>query len=445
MKPLSNPRYERWRWQIFGITWFIYAGFYLTRNSFAVAKVALEGDPEIAFDRDQLGLVDSAFLTTYMLGQFLFGPLGDRFGPRRILLFGLTLSIVAAVASGFATMLMAFIAMAVLQGVAQSTGWSNTTKTMSSWFSLAERGRVIGWWCTHYAVGAAVALPFAGWMMDYYGHSPPPGEPGAPIIPFWPAAFWAPAAVLTIVLVLAWLLLRSRPEDVGLPPIEQYHGEPVSLIEGEERVYISPEGSWKLIGEVLSSPSIWMLAIAYFSIKLARYAFIFWGPKYVAESLGSNAYESTITAAALPIGGLLGVIGIGYVSDELFQARRAPAIIISLLITAGIMLIGLAPIHSVWIMGAFFFLIGVFVLGPDSMLSATAAMDFGTKRGASTATGFVNGIGSLGGILGGYLPGVMTTETDWSALFGLILIGLIVSAIVLVPLWRTKPPTATKR
>ena len=26
-----NPRYERWRWQIFGITWLAYAGFYLTR------------------------------------------------------------------------------------------------------------------------------------------------------------------------------------------------------------------------------------------------------------------------------------------------------------------------------------------------------------------------------------------------------------------------------
>jgi sugar phosphate permease len=78
------------------------------------------------------------------------------------------------------------------------------------------------------------------------------------------------------------------------------------------------------------------------------------------------------------------------------------------------------------------------------MLSATAAMDFGTKRGASTATGFVNGIGSLGGILGGYLPGAITTETDWSALFGVFLVGLTVSAIVLLPLWRTKPPTAAR-
>src|SRR2546427_49090 len=37
----SNLKYERWRWQIFFITWLAYAGFYLTRKSFSVAKIEL--------------------------------------------------------------------------------------------------------------------------------------------------------------------------------------------------------------------------------------------------------------------------------------------------------------------------------------------------------------------------------------------------------------------
>jgi OPA family sugar phosphate sensor protein UhpC-like MFS transporter len=429
-----NPRYERWRWTTFGITWLIYASFYLTRQSFSVAKVALDADSRISMRRDQYGVVDSAYLTVYMLGQFIFGPLGDRFGPRRVLLFGTALSIVAAALSGFATSLQAFIWFAVLQGIAQSTGWSNTTKTMSSWFSLGERGRVIGWWCTHYTVGAAIALPFSGWLMEAFGQRP--------TVPYWPAAFWGPAAALAVVLVLEYRLLRNRPEDVGLPPVEQYRGEPESLIDPEEKSRPVREGSWALIAEVLATPSIWLLAVAYFSIKLTRYAFIFWGPKYIAESLGSGAYQSTLTAAALPIGGLVGVIAIGYVSDKLFQARRAPATIVFLLATAILMLGGLTRIQNVWLMAVFFFLIGVFLLGPDSIISATAAMDFGTKRGAGTATGFVNGIGSLGGILGGYLPGVLTTGSDWSLLFYVFLVGLAASALVLMPLWHVKPPTS---
>lgn len=437
-----NPRYERWRWLTFGITWLIYASFYLTRQSFGVAKVAFENDPHVLLTRKQYGLIDSAFQATYTVGQFVFGPLGDRFGPRRILLFGMALSVAAAVASGFSTILSAFLLFAVLQGVAQSTGWSNVSKTMSSWFSLRERGRVIGLWCTHYTVGGAIALPFGGWMMEYFGHPANPGIGGSGIVPYWPAAFWGPAAALAIVLAISWLALRSRPEDLGLPPIEQYHGEPESLLTGEDKQHIAAEHSWTLIREVLASPPIWMLSIAYFLIKMVRYTFYFWGPKYVEECLGRGAYESTLIAAAMPLGGLIGVIASGYISDMQFQSRRAPVIVLSLILTSAVMTLGLIPIHNSWLMAGFFFLIGVFLYGPDSMISATAAMDFGTKRGAGTAIGCINGLGSVGAILSGWLPGAMTTESNWTPLFVVFFVGLALAAAVVAPLWRIRPPEA---
>jgi MFS transporter, OPA family, glycerol-3-phosphate transporter len=436
-----NPRYERWRWQTFGITWLVYASYYLTRQSFGVAKVALENDPLVALSRKQLGLVDSTYLAVYSLGQFVFGPLVDRFGARRIMFVGMVLSALAAVGSGFSATIVAFLIFAVLQGIAQATGWTSNSKVMSSWFSLRERGRVLGWWCTHYTAGAAIASPFAGWLMDYYGHTTGTGA-AQKLIPYWPAAFWGPAAVLMAVAILMWIFLRNRPEDVGLPPIEKYHGEPESLIDEAERTEVAAEGSWKLIGEILSSPNIWMLAIAYFPVKLARYSFYFWGPKYVEESLGTNAFSSAMTAAWMPIGGMVGVVVSGYISDKLFQARRAPVIILSLLATAVVMLLGQIHIDSIWLMRAFFFFVGVFLYGPDSMLSATAAIDFGTKRGAGAATGLVNGVGSLGAVLGGYLPGVLTSKTDWTVFFQISLVGLIISAAVLIPQWWRKPPSA---
>jgi OPA family sugar phosphate sensor protein UhpC-like MFS transporter len=436
-----NPRYERWRQRTFGITWLVYASYYLTRKSFGVAKVAFSSDPSVSLTRQQFGLIDSTFLATYSLGQFFFGPLADRFGPRLILLAGMSLSVAVAVGNGFAKTATLFLTFAVLQGIAQATGWTATTKVMSSWFSLRERGRVLGIWCTHYTVGAAVAAPFSGWLMDELGRSSiVNGE--QTIAPFWPAAFWGPAVVLGVVTIIMWIGLRNRPEDVGLQPIEQYHGEPESLVTEDERAHPAPEGSWAVIREVLASPNIWMLAIAYFPVKLARYSFDFWGPKYVEESLGTAAFTSAMTAAWMPIGGLVGVVVSGYISDKLFQSRRAPVIVLSLVAAAGIMLMGQIHIHNIWLMRAFFFFIGVFIYGPDSMLSATAAIDFGTKRGAGAATGFVNGIGSFGAVLGGYLPGVMTTKTDWTVFFQISLVGLIVSAVVLIPLWRRRPPTS---
>jgi OPA family sugar phosphate sensor protein UhpC-like MFS transporter len=243
-------------------------------------------------------------------------------------------------------------------------------------------------------------------------------------------------------LVLSWVFLRSRPEDIGLPPIEQYHGEPQSLLPGEDEQHIAPEHSWTLIREVLTSAPIWMLSASYFLIKLVRYSFYFWGPVYVEDCLGRGAYESTLIAAAMPLGGLVGVIASGYISDIYFQSRRAPVIVLSLILTSAVMTLGLIPIYNPWLMAGFFFLVGVFLYGPDSMISATAAMDFGTKRGAGTAIGCINGIGSIGAILAGYLPGVMTEKSNWTPLFIVFFVGLALSAAVVAPLWRTQPPEA---
>jgi hypothetical protein len=67
------PRYRRWRIQIFVITWLAYAGFYLTRKSFSVAKVGIQDDPSLRMTDAQMAWIDGAYLTAYAVGQFLFG------------------------------------------------------------------------------------------------------------------------------------------------------------------------------------------------------------------------------------------------------------------------------------------------------------------------------------------------------------------------------------
>ena len=405
-----NPRYERWRWQIFGITWLVYASYYLTRQSFSVAKVALENDPLVALRRADFGLVDSAYLTAYMLGQFIFGPLGDRFGPRRILLFGMSLSILAAAASGCSTVL---IGVRRLRHDTRRRAVDRLEQHVQDdeLVVLAQRARPCDRSMVHSLHGGRGGGPALCRLDD--GLLRPRGITGAGglgIHSILAGRLLVPAAALAVVLVLTWLFLQNRPEDVGLPPIEVYHGEPESLLTPEETTHKPAEDPKTVIREVLATPSIWLLAISYFSIKLTRYAFYFWGPKYVFESLGSDAYASAMTAAAMPIGGLVGVIGIGYASDKWFQARLRPGH--DHLVADHRRRHACRPRHisNIWAMAAFFFFVGVFLFGPDSIISGTAAMDFGTKRGAGTATGFVNGVGSIGGILGGYLPGVITSQ-----------------------------------
>jgi len=448
-----DRRYQRWRFQIFGVTWLAYASYYLVRKSFAVAKVAFDDDSAIHFTKEQMGRVDAAYLATYSLGQFIWGPLSDRFGPRPVILFGMGLAIVVGVLSGMSTALTAFILLAVVQGAAQSSGWSPLVKNMSSWFSFRERGTVMGVWCTNFAVGGFVASILAGTAIAFFSDTPWAA---------WRFGFFVPAATLFVVWLLIFLFQRDKPEDVGLPPIEQYHGEPQQVVEPGDRPTDEPDKSWKVIREVLQSPIVWVLAIGYFSLKMTRYTILFWGPKYVNEMLGSDASESAWISAMFEIGGPLGVLIVGYLSDRLFQSRRIPVAVISLVLLAGVLFGVNQLVLGKFGFIIFFLLTGFFLFGPDAIISGTAAMDFGTKKGAGTAAGLINGIGSIGAVFGGYIPGWISADTqsvsgqavrrwfystlgvqdDWAMIFYIFMVSILATALLLLPLWWHKPPAA---
>jgi OPA family sugar phosphate sensor protein UhpC-like MFS transporter len=99
-----------------------------------------------------------------------------------------------------------------------------------------------------------------------------------------------------------------------------------------------------------------------------------------------------------------------------------------------------------WAIGLGFFAIGFLLYIPDSLVSGTAAIDFGTKKGASTAAGFINGCGSIGAIAGGTMPGwvealVGESTSVWSYVFPALAGSLVVAALLLLPKWNRLPQT----
>src|SRR5207244_13455639 len=134
--------------------------------------------------------------------------------------------------------------------------------------------------------------------------------------------------------ILFYFLHHNRPEEVGLPLIEKYHGEPEAAIGQEERAAPPPEGSWKAIGQVLTNPMVLLLGAVYFFMKPTRYAFLFWGPKYLNEKLGTNMVQSGALSALFELGAPLSVLLAGIISDKFFNSRRNPISVICLLLLA---------------------------------------------------------------------------------------------------------------
>jgi len=98
-------------------------------------------------------------------------------------------------------------------------------------------------------------------------------------------------------------------------------------------------------------------------------------------------------------------------------------------------------------MGLGMFAMGFLIFIPDSLISGTASIDFGTKKGASTANGVVNGLGSVGQMIGVMLPGSVESllgkgHNIWPGIFVGLGISLALAGLLLAPLWNRLPPNA---
>ncbi len=419
-------RYERWRWQVFAITWLAYAGFYLTRKSLAVAKIDMLDNPNISLTIEQLGSVEAVYGIAYAMGQWIWGIAGDRFGPRKIVMIGMLASTVVAIIMGYTTVALTLGVLNFAQGLCQSCGWAPLTKNISAFFSQHERGVVMGFWCTNYAVGGFVGSLLAGYAAHQGGYQ---------------YAFFVPAGVLLGILILFALLQKNRPEDAGLCSIEEYHGEKQAVLEPGETPDEEPEGSWKVVIEVLSSPMVWLFASVYFFLKPTRYAILFWGPLYIHEKLGTEVLESAVISSLFELAGPVSVIACGFLSDKVFGSRRVPVIAMGLLGLA-VLLFAIENLPtSQFMLASCFIGIGLLVYGPDALISGTAAIDFGTKKGAGTAAGMINGCGSIGAIFGMAVPAYLHDNYGWGWVFGLLACSSLVAALLLLPQWNALPTT----
>jgi OPA family sugar phosphate sensor protein UhpC-like MFS transporter len=430
--PPKDRRYERWRWQIFAITWLAYAGLYLTRLSFSVAKIEMGKDSGtgLRLTNEWMGWIDFAYLTAYAVGQFVWGICGDRYGTRKVILTCMLCSVVTALAMGASSMPILLMGLLGIQGLCQAGGWAPLTKNVSYFFSQRERGTVMGLWCTNYALGGFVASVYAGYFGDLWG---------------WRYAFYVPAATLLVIWLLFIWLQRNQPEDAGLPPIEEYHGEEEAVLKTDESPAEERDGSWKAIFEVCTNRMVLLLAAVYFFMKPARYAILLWAPKYLNEKLGTNMLQSGAISGLFQLAGPLSVLAGGVLSDKLFKSKRNPVSIICLFLLAGALLVLDRLPADRLMLGGCFFLIGLFLFAPDSLISATAAIDFGTKKGASTASGLINGCGSVGAIVGGTIPGLLHDTLGWRGLFQVLAVSVFVGACLLAPKWNATPATVSRK
>ena len=399
----NETEVKRYRFVVWAVTWVAYASYYAGRKGLSVAKKSLHD--RLGVSESTLGAIDTAYLVAYSAGQFASGLLGDRVGARKLVGIGMLLSALACVAFGASSTALMFGLAFCVNGLAQSSGWPGTTRAMAEWTTFQNRGSVMAFWATCYQVGGIAATAFAAFLLGRFG---------------WRAAFFGPALWLGLVGLLVLATLRPGPgsEIQGEPSEEQTERRKAQL-------------------GVLKNKVLWCYGASYFAIKFIRYALLFWLPYFLATKRGYDEVRAGYVSTAFEIGGVAGVIALGVLSDRLRRFSR------SLLSALGLIALALAlfayvrtSVHSITSDLTGLGLIGAALFGPDALLSGAASQDAGGPRAAATATGFVNGMGSIGSALVGFAVPHISKRMGWDAVFWLFVLLAVVAALCLVPTFR---------
>ena len=409
-----NSTYRRLRWQVFMGIFIGYAGYYLVRKNFSLAMPYLV---EEGYTKQQLGFALSGVSIAYGLSKFLMGNVSDRSNPRYFMALGLVGSSMIMFCMGYCQWATSSVAvmftLMLINGWVQGMGWPACGRTLVHWYSKHERGSKVAWWNIAHNVGGGLIGPLAALGVFLFSD--------------WKSLFYLPAMFALTVAFLIILLLRDTPQSEGLPAIEDYKNDKDLGYADSDEAEMSAKQIF--MEHVLRNKYLWFIALANVFVYLIRNGVLDWAPTYLKEVKDFNIEELGWSYFAYEYAGIPGTLLCGWLSDRVFNGRRAPAGIVYLLgVIVALMIYWFNPPNNPMVDIAALILIGFFIYGPV-MLIGLHALDCVPKKAAGTAAGLTGLFGYLGGaVAANILMGWVIDIHGWDGAFQLM-VGSCVLAI----------------
>lgn len=409
------------------INWFplgmSYAFLYMGRYNLQVSKNALGS----LMNKEDFGIIFGAGTFVYAFSFLINGPLVDKIGGKRGI-------IIAAVGSSFANILMGVLTYLVVLGKLkvnlvlayavvyalnmyfQSYGAVSIIKVKAYWFHVRERGvfgAIFGtlisfgvyfafdWGNSIVAMTKAGPVENPGWLQGWLRKifAVDTGTVDAT----W-AVFFIPAAIMLFWAALDWWLIKDTPEEAGFPHLDTHDAS-----SGEMHIQLT---TLDLLKKVFASKLMLLIAAVELTSGVLRNGIIQWYTIFTHEVPQPGAeYFQKNWGFLLCLFGIIGGFTGGLVSDKLFQSRRGPPAallggVMFLLTTTMAVYLFRSPV--VVAMAAL--LMSAAVIGVHSLMSGTAAADFGGRKATATCSGIVDGFVYLGSTIQSVGIGFLTPK-----------------------------------
>jgi MFS family permease len=349
----------------------------------------------------------------------LIGRAMDRFGPRIVMELGVALMAAGLLLAPLTTQPWhLYLTIGVLVGAGSvCLGYSGQSLFLPNWFSR-RRGLAMGLAFAGVGIGSITLLPWVQHMIEQTG---------------WRTACTAMGILVLVVLAPINLLLRKRPQDIGLEPdgdaAPSASAMPVSNV-------IDPvwAGTDWTLNRAVRTARFWWIALGYFCGLYSWYAVQVHQTKYLLD-IGFSPNVAVWALGAVSLLGIPGQIALGHLSDRLGREWIWAVSCMGFAICFAA-LVALKYLPSLPLVYLMVLAQGALGYGLTSVIGAVVAEIFQGKHYGSIF-GTIMLAALAGGAAGPWVTGILH---DLSGSYTLaFVIGIGISALSAIAIWQASP------
>jgi len=361
----------------------------------------------LSLSKAQGGYISSAYFVAYLVFAPLLGILTDKIGGRKVITTFCIVMGAGTVLMGTITYLWTACLFYFLVGVGAAACWAPVSALLQKWFSARRRRMALGILTVGAALGSAIIGLIVPRLLFGYG---------------WRFGWYLLGLLALILVPINGLLLRSKPEDVGV----KFQGEVSNL--GTSLAQIGSR-------EMLRTSKFWLIGTSYLAMSFATYiayTFLF---TYAKEELKIEPAVAGVLVTVSALCGIPGALILPALSNRL-GSRRTLAVsnlMLALSLSAFVLVKS-----NVFLLALCTVALGVFSGGIWPIYAACAA-DYFSPSVAGTVMGFWTTLYGLGSAISPPIAGYLADL--YGTFFWSFIMSSTVAVMATLLILRVKDPS----
>lgn len=411
----TGKKRGRYRIAILVVIWLLYVINYF--DKMAVLNLLPYIRKDLGLTPATVGFAASIFFFAYALAQLPAGMLADKFGPKKVMYFAITVFTVFTFLTGKISSLFSFMAVRLGLGFGEGFHFVPSIRTISDWFPAKEKGRATSFFTTSWTVAPAVGAIVITWIAASWG---------------WRGVFATLSIPGFIGIIALWLVMKDTPEQAYA--VGRISKEELDYIKEGATTSAKAEGQKARYRDVAGDPQLWIITAIVFIKTFVYWGAATWLSSFLVEQHGFNIKTMGLLSALPFAVGFIGQMTSGWMLDKVTKSKAKPLLISAFTGLAVILfLVTLVPKGNIPLLIITLAIQGFFIVFYDGPIYVFVQMRY-PKELVGTVTGVTQMIGQFGSFIAPTVAGFLVVTgkgiSNYTDVFRLFMVAAIIGIVL---------------